>query len=76
MISRIYNIILIYIILIAIILIIKPEFMYCTKTNKFKSFGMNDNQTLFCFFTVSIMIIVVLFIIFISIEILYDKLDS
>ena len=76
MISRIYNIILIYIILIAIILIMKPDFMYCSETNKFKSFGINENQTLFCFFSVSIIIIVVLFIFFLSLEILYNKLDS
>ena len=75
MISRIYNIILIYIILIAIILIMKPGFMYCYETNKFKSFGVNDNQTLFCLFNVSIIIIVVLFIFFLSLEILYINLD-
>lgn len=47
--NPVYNTVVVYIIIISIILIIKPESMYCKKTDTFKPFGLNDNQTIMSF---------------------------
>lgn len=41
------NAIIFYIILILVIFIIKPNFIYDHKNDKFKEFGCGDNQTYF-----------------------------
>ena len=74
--SPIYNTILFYIILITVILILKPRSMYCYKTKKFKPFGLEKGKTLLCFPIVAITSVVVLYFIFLMVEILNEYLDS
>lgn len=74
--SPLYNTIIFYILIISIILITKPSFLYCNKTNKFKPFGCNDNETLLSFPIVSIGTGIILYLIFTIIEILYYYLEG
>ena len=50
--------------------------MYCDKTNKFKSFGVGKNQTIFCFPIVCLSSVVILYLFFLIIDVLYKYLDS
>lgn len=50
--TPIYNAIFFYIILILLILFIKPSFMFDYQENKYKSFGVEHNQTIFSFTTI------------------------
>ena len=43
--NSLQNTIIIYIIIILALVIIKPNFVYCHKTKKFKPFGCNEGQT-------------------------------
>lgn len=74
--SPIYNAILFYILFIIIIVVVKPEIMYNHKTNKFKSFGFSDNETLFAFPIVSLSIAVLLYFFFLFSGILNNYLDE
>lgn len=47
--SPLYNTLLVYIIMIVAILVIKPAFMYDYTENRFKSFGLANNETFFSF---------------------------
>lgn len=47
--SPLNNAIIFYIILIILVIVIKPKFIYNYKINKFKPFGYDDGQTLFPF---------------------------
>lgn len=49
-----YNTLFTYIIFIAIIILLKPTFMYDTISNKFKSFGTCENETIFSFSFISL----------------------
>jgi hypothetical protein len=69
--SPVYNAIIFYILIICVIIITKPEFMYCIKSNKFKSFGFGDGQTLLSFPVISIGSGIVLYIFFLFFEILH-----
>ncbi len=73
--TPVYNTIIFYILVICILLIIKPEFMYCDKTNKFKPFGLDKDKTIFCFPTISIGSVIILYLFFVSIEILHNHLS-
>jgi hypothetical protein len=60
------NSIIIYIFIMVIIILIKPNFLYCHKTNEFKKFGLDEHSTIlplpcvcigsgiliYCFFTI------------------------
>ena len=74
--SPIYNTILFYILLIAVILILKPRSMYCHKKNRFKPFGLGKGKTLFCFPIVAISSVIILYLIFLMVEIINDYLDN
>ena len=74
--SPICNTIIFYILLIIMILIFKPDIMYCSKTNKFKSFGCGKNQTIFCFPIVCLSSVVLLYLLFLMIDVLYEYLDT
>lgn len=74
--SPVYNTILFYILLITIILVLKPENMYCQKTKRFKSFGCGKNQTLFCFPIVCITSVIIFYFIFLTVEIISEYLDT
>lgn len=71
-----YNTIVFYILIICILLITKPQFMYCHKTKKFKSFGLSSNQTIFSFPLVAISSGIVLYSIFLTLHILCKYLDE
>ena len=74
--SPIYNTILFYILFVAIILFIKPKFIYCHKTKKFKQFGCNKNQTLLCFPVVCITSVIIFYFIFLVIHIICHYFDK
>ena len=70
--APIYNTIICYILVICLILTIRPKFMFCDKTKKFKSFGYGDNKTILSFPFVTISSGIILYMLFIGINIL-DK---
>lgn len=74
--SPVYNTILFYILFIAIILFIKPKTIYCHKTKKFKPFGCNKNQTLICFPVICIMSVIILYFVFLVVDIISCYLDT
>jgi hypothetical protein len=73
--SPVYNTILFYILFVVIILIMKPQFMYCDKTKRFKSFGCGSDQTICCFPIICFASVVILYIIFLFVQILNEYLD-
>lgn len=68
--SPIYNTILTYIFFIIILLVLKPQFMYCNKKKKFKSFGLGQDKVFFCFPVVSIIAAIILYIFFTLLELI------
>lgn len=74
--NPVWNSIIFYIIIIAILLIIKPNIMYCHKTKRFKSFGIGENKTLCSFPVAALSSSILLYIIFLNIEILNNYLES
>lgn len=74
--STIYNTILLYILFVAILLIAKPDIMYCHKTNKFKQFGFNEGQTFLSFPVVSLTSVVVFYMLFLTGEIVNGYLEA
>ena len=68
-----YNTLLFYMIIVTILLILKPEFMYSEKQKKFKSFGMGKGKTLFCLPIISIGSAIILYFLFFFIEISYNS---
>lgn len=74
--NPVYNTIILYILLICTILLVKPTFMYCHKSKKFKSFGFESNQTLFSFPVISIANVILLYLFFLGVEVTHDYLDK
>lgn len=72
--SPVYNTIIFYVILIIIILVLKPSFMYCNKTKKFKAFGFEEGQTILCFPILCIIIVIVLYFFFLMLDIVNNYL--
>jgi len=73
--TPVYNTIIFYILVIAILLLIKPKFMYCHKSKQFKAFGCGENKTLLSFPLISISFGIILYILFLAINIIYKYLD-
>lgn len=72
-----YNTIVFYILVVCILLIIKPSFMYCYKTKQFKSFGTtNSSQTMLSFPLIAIGSGIALYMLFLTIHILCQYLDE
>lgn len=71
--NTLYNSIIVYIIIIIIFTIKKPEFIYCHKTKKFKSFGCNEGQTIISLPILSIISAIIIYMIFYFIEYLNYK---
>ena len=71
--NTLYNSIIVYIIIIIIFIIKKPEFIYCHKTKKFKSFGCNDGQTVLSLPILSIISAIIIYMIFYFMEYLNEK---
>jgi Ca2+/H+ antiporter len=74
--NPVYNSIIFYILTISIILLLKPKFMYCYKTNKFKTFGFGKHKTFFSFPCVAIILSILFYMIFLWIEITFQYLDK
>ena len=74
--SPLNNTIVFYIILIIGIIITKPKFMYCHKSNKFKPFGYGENKTILPFSIVSISGGIIFYIIFSLIDSICNKLET
>lgn len=74
--TPIYNTIIFYILIVVLVLLIKPDFMYSNKSKKFKSFGFGEDKTLFCFPLVCIVSVVILYFIFLSIDIFSNYLED
>ena len=72
--NPVYNTIIFYILIICIILLTRPSFMFCYKTGKFKPFGCGKGQTLLSFPTISIASGIILYIFFLGVEIVHDYL--
>lgn len=74
--TPIYNTLIFYILLVCIFLIIRPKFMYCYKTKRFKPFGTGKDQTLLSFPFISIGSGIILYMIFLWISILYNIVEK
>lgn len=66
--SALINTIIIYILLICIIVLIKPEFIYSYDKNEFKQFGCREDQTLFTLPIVGLSLAFILYFIFTLLE--------
>jgi len=62
--NPLYNTIIVYIIVITLFLIIKPEIIYSKKNNRLKDFGADEDQTFTPLSLISIVSSVFLYIIF------------
>jgi|688.fasta_scaffold1401800_2 hypothetical protein len=74
--NPVYNTILFYILFVTIILVLKPRNIYCHKTKRFKSFGCGKEQTLLSFPIICISTVIVLYFIFLMVEIVSGYLDN
>lgn len=76
--SPVYNTIIFYIMIVCLILIMKPSFMYCDKTKRFRPFGCNEteNQTLLSFPIVSLGAGIALYILFLFVDIFFRYLEK
>ena len=66
--SPAYNSIIIYIIIILVVVLTKPDFLYDHEEQKYKEFGIGDNKTLLSFTTFGILSAVILYNLFAYIE--------
>ena len=71
-----FNSIIFYIIIVTILILAKPKFMYSTKTKKFKSFGCKKGQTLLSFPVVSITSAFALYLIFLFVQVISSHLTK
>ena len=74
--TPVYNTIFFYIILVCIILIIKPKYMYNQKTRRFKSFGCGEGKTLLSFPVICISTGIALYMTFLLVKILYLHINK
>jgi hypothetical protein len=74
--SPLLNTIILFIIIIALIIIIKPKFIYSKKTQKYKTFGSKKNQSLCCFPVFVLFLGIGLYFIFLIAEITINNLDK
>lgn len=72
--NPVFNTIIFYILITSIILVLKPKFMYCYESNKFKSFGFGEGKTLISFPVISIMSGIMLYFVFLWIDIIHNYL--
>lgn len=70
--TPVYNTLIFYIIIIVTIIIIKPSFLYCEKTQKFRTFGCQEEQTIFPLPVVAIGCGIFLYFIFLLIELFFE----
>lgn len=68
-----YNSIIVYIILLIAILTNKPDFMYDHTTQRFKKFGINDNETIFSLPCIMMFCSIVIYTFFLFVKLLIKK---
>lgn len=73
--NALYNTLLFYIIIVTLILLLKPKFMYSYKKNRFKSFGFGKHKTLFCLPIICISSGILLYLFFLTLQVLFEGLD-
>lgn len=73
--APVYNTIIFYIMIVCILLIIKPSFMYDHKKKCFKTFGTSEGKTVFSFPVITIGSGILLYLIFLFVEILNTYLE-
>lgn len=71
--NPVYNTVIFYILIMTIMLVMKPEFIYDHKNDMFKTFGLKDNQTIMCLPITALCMGVLLYMIFLSINIITNS---
>jgi heme/copper-type cytochrome/quinol oxidase subunit 2 len=71
----VYNSIIMFVIIVVILFIFRPSFIYSKKINKFKQFGTKEEETIFTFHITSIGMGILLYFMFSLIERI-DKLNN
>ena len=71
-----YNSIKIYLLIIILLILIRPDFIFDKKNNKFKSFGIKKNHTIFALPVLSILIAFGTYIIFYIINKSRNKIQT
>lgn len=74
--TPVYNAIICYILLICILLIFKPSFLYSNEKKRFKSFGFDEDKTIMPFPMVAIGSGILLYALFIWIQIVFKYLEK
>ena len=74
--TPIYNAIIIYILIVALIVVMKPNFLYNMKTSRMKTFGCINDQTLIPFPILSVILIILIQPRFSIIETLSIKFEN
>ena len=74
--NPVYNTIIFYILITCIILITRPDFLYCSKTNKFRPFGCDKGHTILSFPVISIGSGIILYLFFLGVEIVHNYLSE
>ena len=74
--TPLFNTVIFYIMVVTILLIVKPDFMWDQETGRFKSFGFGQGQTLASFATTAIGMGVMLYALFLGIYIFDLKLNK
>lgn len=74
--TPIYNAFFFYILMILLIIFTKPSFMFDYQENKYKSFGVEHNQTLFTFTTVVLGGGIIIYLVFLGLWILNLKYET
>jgi len=70
------NAIIFFIFIMSIILIIKPNCLYCNKNKQFKSFGFGEGNTFMTLPIIAIILSIILYMIFLWIEILFTYFNK
>lgn len=63
-----YNSIIVFIFIVIILYLLKPEFIYSKRNKKFKQFGLKENETIFPFPFMTIGMGIVFYFIFSTLE--------
>ncbi len=66
--NPLYNALKVYIIIIILLIIFKPSFIYDRKLKKFRQFGTSKGNTIFTLPVLSILLAVLLYLMFLSIN--------
>lgn len=62
--NPLYNTIIVFLIIILLLYILKPDIIYDRNTNKFRQFGTTDGKTLLPIYVIAILLAIILYIFF------------